>query len=255
MSPMILDPNRGITFPNASLQSLAAMRLGDAASFTAGITAYDESLITKFNKTRVYDSAEHQFSGNDQTVTRLAASTGVWRSVLTTPIGIHDKVYFEFTHSFSAGGQHNFFMGLGNFFSTTLVYSYAGSDGQGSTIGWQSLPYGAYAYYGGSGSLYGNAVWLPGQVIAFALDAAQGYYYHRNVTAGQGWQPSGVNVFNQPVPGYGNVGCIRAPVVCVVVSTVHTGTQVTINFDGPFVGPVPPGYRRWNGTLIPGVPI
>jgi hypothetical protein len=256
MSPMTLDANRGIIFPDASVQSLSAAQIADKNAISSLIDAYDAALVSKIDRRLVYIAGEHTFSGNDLTVTR-AVGSAVWRCIFSTPIGIHDKVYFEATTTIA--GVNGTIIGYGDPMNGQGLGSHPGNGGGG--LGMQCANGVGYLNYFGNSTPWSDISWLTGHTLGMAFDASRAWWYWRNITLGQAWQAGSANNDPGAVPPiaydidwYSGQTYLRAPNVAVAFGTCNAGDAWTVNFAGPFTGTPPNGFRRWNGTPIPGVP-
>jgi hypothetical protein len=254
---LTLDPNRGIIFPDASIQPVASPLVAAKNNINALIDAYDAIMPSFIDPRYAYVEGEHTFTNNNLTLTRTALNDGNFRSIFSTPIGIHDRVYYEITLdvvTHNAAGGSNVILGWAQPELGVNPGYYPGHGG--GSLGLQGS--GWLLYYGNS-TTWPAINFFQGHTVGFAFDAGQTYWWWRNITTGQPWQngagvsdPGGFPVTNRYYLGS---SYLRAPNVCVGIGLAYATDQVTVNFQGPFVGTPPNGHRRWNGTLIPGVPL
>ena len=176
-------------------------------------------------------------SNSNRTATR-STGTAAYVTTLSTKSGVTAELYVEATNT--AGVDSG--IGVSN-------APMADSD-SGGTINW-------LGWNGNSIGLYRDSIYLNGalvdslpttpnatDVIAVDVDRVGQEIWFRNVTKGEAWVPGGASGIDISSIGSGAL---------YFGFTLSNPDSKTVNFDGTFVGAVPPAAVRWDGTAISGV--
>jgi hypothetical protein len=238
---VIVRGTEGISFPDSVLQPVAAaVTVADLAALQARLNAYDEAHKTRFDTRRI-TPGQWVFSNNDLTATRIGSDG--WQTACSYPSGFYDRIYAEVKLD-NLVNQGWTMLGFGTPWGVALA-AYAGNNVWGVSY----MPNGTW-YYNGSAT-GGLPTIDSGETMAMAIDGSVGAWWFRNVSRNSYWEhPSYDPALPGQPPHYGYPGA-RSP-CCIIVANYNGagGTSFTINTDGPFLGQVPTGYRRWRGRAI-----
>lgn len=208
------------------------------------LDAYDAMHVTRFDTIRVGLAGMFTFSENDLRVTK-ATNEGAWNAVLSQPSTTEwDLLYFEATPMVGSGGQGPMIGVASRAFGTGGNYPGANTVSSG---------------FVGNGNCYYNAsagggypTYTTNDTLAFAVRITDGYLWMRNVTTNSLWNniagtdPAG-SPPNNPAFGGGMSFISGGSALAVCIGLFSVTHSVRLNFDGPFLGTVPTGYRRWRG--------
>lgn len=234
-----VNTNSGVSLPVTADGAVAQGRLD----------VLDAQYITKLDKTRVpAGTPMFSFSENDLRVTKINASG--WYTAVSQPASAAwQMLYYEAT--IMNIGADAVVIGVCN--KNMSLGSFIGAGAYG--FGWQGSGY-AYCYH--AGGYYwnlGRPTFTTGDTLAFAFHIGVSGVWMRNVTAGGNWwgrvgdDPGA----SPPVSGDGFIGfgysefMYNTGPLYAACSLNDVGTSVRFNFDGPFAGTMPTGYKRWRG--------
>jgi len=182
------------------------------------------------------------FSNNNLTVTKTFATAAYW-TVMSQPHVRTGRKYFE-AQSFG-GDSNNCIIGVGaSYLGFEAPSSYYPGQNTNS-VGW-----------GGTGTFYaagtGYANYPPfasGDWLGFYIDTSLGMCAMRNITTNGNWNAPTYNGNPNAAPPTGMLGPYAGigsnMQISVLACAYLQNHGWNLNFDGPFIGPVPINCSRW----------
>jgi hypothetical protein len=241
-----LKGTEGVSFSDVTTQATAALvSQADIAAMKARLAAYDERYKTRWNTRRVTNPVSFGFSNDGLTATRLTNLESSYRSAISTPSGYAEKIYCEVTVSIVAPARNDYtVIGIGKPWGIGPD-TYIGSNTWGGGV------FGHGMWYYNASNSGGYTQFNDGQTVGIAYDANVGNMFFRNVTTNGVWNlnASADPAASPAVGGLSGIYSARSP-CCVYFTSYYSGASCVLNCDGPFLGVVPAGYRRWTGKPI-----
>jgi hypothetical protein len=215
---------------------------------SARLDAYDALYVTKLDKQRVLADV-FTFSENDLRATKATATVAYYTVFSQPATSDWDMLYFEATLVVAGSTRGNGpIIGIANKGQGPGATNYPGSNNY--SLGFNQN--GTFYYDGSSSGAY--PVSDAGDTLALAVRLTEGTVWMRNVTTNSYWMNSATADPAAIAPGGGltNYPFIRGEQwnggqLYACAGFYEQGNSVRFNFDGPFLGTVPAGYRRWRG--------
>jgi hypothetical protein len=182
------------------------------------------------------------FSNNNLTVTKIFSGAAYW-TVMSQPHGRTGRKYFE---AQSFGGNPIYcIIGAGP--------SYLGFEAPASYYPGQNTN---SAGFGGAGTFYYGGTAYPnyppfasGDWLGVYVDTSTGYIAMRNITTNGGWNATALTGDPNATPPVGMLGPYSIlgsnAQMSVLACCYYQNQGWNLNFDGPFIGPVPINCSRW----------
>ena len=220
---------------------------GYAWDVKSSANVYDELFSTKFDKRWTANGANMSFSENDLRVTKIAGG-GAYQPVFSEMATLmFPCLYFEATIMQAGGGP---FVALCNRNHGAAIGNYPGIGAYSG--GWHRN--GTW-YNGGSTSAAVYPTFTTGDTVAVCVHQGLGNLWIRNVTTNTPWNNNAPGTADPSAsPGAGAVvgaWVYNLGPIAVLICPYDVNESIRLNFDGPFLGTVPVGYRRWKGKAIP----
>lgn len=211
----------------------------------ARLDAYDEVFSTKLDTRWCRAGTDWSFTENNLRVTKIGGG-GAYIPVFSELATLmFPCLYFEATIMQRGSGP---MIGLANRNHSPAVGQYPGIGAYSGGWHWNGT-----WYNGGSTSAAVYPTFNTGDTIAIAVHQSIGNLWIRNVTTNTPWNNNAAGAADPsaaPPTGFvAGAWVYNMGPIAVLCTPYDVGESIRFNFDGPFLGTVPTGYRRWKGRL------